>query len=48
VVVVAVVVVVVAAETAGVTSIVVVVGEGMTTPDEGSETTPNEEVRVGP
>jgi hypothetical protein len=44
-----VVVVVVAAETAGVTSIVVVVvGEGMTTPDEGSETTPKEEVRVGP
>jgi hypothetical protein len=42
------VVVVVAAETAGVTSIVVVVGEGMTTPEEGSETTPKEEVRVGP
>jgi hypothetical protein len=41
-------VVVVAAETAGVTSIVVVVGEGMTTPEEGSETTPKEEVRVGP
>ena len=48
VVVVAVTVVVVAAETAGVTSIVVVVGDGMTTPEEGSETTPNEEVRVGP
>jgi hypothetical protein len=47
-VVVVVVVVVVAADTAGVTSIVVVVGEGMTTPEEGSETTPNEEVRVGP
>ena len=46
------VVVVVGADTAGVTSIVVVVvdvvGEGMTTPDEGKETTPNDEMRVGP
>jgi hypothetical protein len=46
------VVVVVGAETAGVTGIVVVevelVGEGMTTPDGGSDTTPIEEVRVGP
>jgi hypothetical protein len=49
VVVVAAVVVVVATDAAGVTSIVVVVvGDGMTTPEEGSETTPNEEVRVGP
>jgi hypothetical protein len=50
--VVVVVVVVVGADTAGVTSIVVVVvavvGEGMTTPDEGKETTPNDEMRVGP
>ena len=39
-------------DAAGVTSIVVVVvdfvGEGMTIPEEGNETTPNEEVRVGP
>jgi hypothetical protein len=46
------VVVVVGADTAGVTGVVVVVvevvGEGMTTPDGGSETTPIEEVRVGP
>jgi len=46
------VVVVVGADAAGVTSIEVVVvdvvGEGMTTPDEGKETTPNDEVRVGP
>jgi hypothetical protein len=42
-------VVVVGAETAGVTAIVVVVvGDGMTTPDEGKETTPNDDVRVGP
>lgn len=47
-----VVVVVVGADTAGVTSIVVVdvdvVGEGTTTPDGGKETTPKEELRVGP
>jgi hypothetical protein len=46
------VVVVVIADTAGVTSIVEVVvdvvGEGMTTPDGGKETTPNDELRVGP
>jgi hypothetical protein len=46
------VVVVVGADTAGVTGIVVVVvdvvGEGITTPDGGSETTPIDEVRVGP
>lgn len=45
------VVVVVGADAAGVTSIEVVVvdvGEGMTTPDEGKETTPKDEVRVGP
>jgi hypothetical protein len=42
-------VVVVGAETAGVTGIVeVVVGDGITTPDEGSDTTPKEELRVGP
>jgi hypothetical protein len=40
---------VVGADTAGVTSIVdVVVGDGTTIPDEGSETTPKEEVSVGP
>ena len=44
-----VVVVVVGADTAGVTSmVVVVVGDGMTIPDEGNETTPNDEVSVGP
>jgi hypothetical protein len=44
-----VVVVVVGADTAGVTSrVVVVVGDGMTIPDEGSDTTPNDEVSVGP
>jgi hypothetical protein len=44
-----VVVVVVGADTAGVTArVVVVVGDGMTTPDGGSETTPSEEVSVGP
>jgi hypothetical protein len=49
VVVVVVVVVVGAADIGGVTSsVVVVVGDGMTTPDEGSETTPSEEVSVGP
>lgn len=54
VVVVAAVVVVVGADIAGVTAIVVVVvvvddvGEGTTTPDGGSETTPNDDVRVGP
>ena len=46
------VVVVVGADAAGVTSIEVdvvdVVGEGTTTPDDGKETTPNDEVRVGP
>ena len=43
------VVVVVGADTAGVTStVVVVVGDGMTMPDEGSDTTPNDEVSVGP
>jgi hypothetical protein len=46
------VVVVVGADTAGVTPNVVtvddVVGDGMTTPDCGNETTPNDEVRVGP
>jgi hypothetical protein len=43
------VVVVVGADTAGVTSmVVVVVGDGMTMPDGGSDTTPNDEVRVGP
>lgn len=45
-------IVVVGPETAGVTLIVVevvdVVGEGMTTPEEGNETPPNDEVRVGP
>jgi hypothetical protein len=40
---------VVGADIAGVTaSVVVVVGEGMTTPDEGRETTPIDDVRVGP
>jgi hypothetical protein len=47
-----VVVVVVGAEIAGVTLIVVVVvdvvGEGITTPEGGKETTPNDEVSVGP
>ena|ERR1039458_2049841 len=47
-----VVVVVVCADIAGDTGIVVVVvdvvGEGMTTPDGGKETTPNDEVSVGP
>lgn len=46
------VVVVVGAEIAGVTPIVVevveVVGEGMTTPDGGKETTPIDDVSVGP
>lgn len=43
------VVVVVGVEAAGGTSkVVVVVGDGMTMPDDGSETTPIEEVRVGP
>lgn len=49
------VVVVVGADTAGVTASVVVVvvvvdvvGEGMTTPEGGSETTPSDEVSVGP
>jgi hypothetical protein len=28
--------------------VVVVVGDGMTIPDEGRETTPNDEVSVGP
>jgi hypothetical protein len=42
-------VVVVGVDAAGGTSnVVLVVGDGMTTPDEGSETTPMEEVRVGP
>jgi hypothetical protein len=41
------VVVVVGADTAGITANVVV-GEGMTTPDGGSETTPSDEVNVGP
>jgi hypothetical protein len=44
--------VVVGAESAGVTEMVVVVvdvvGEEITTPFEGRETTPNDEVRVGP
>jgi len=43
---------VVGADTAGVTGIVVVVvddvGEGMTTPDGGRETTPIDDVSVGP
>jgi hypothetical protein len=44
-----VVVVVVGADTAGVTStVVVVVGDGMTTPDGGREMTPSDDVRVGP
>jgi hypothetical protein len=47
-----VVVVVVCADIAGDTGIVVVVvdvvGEGMTTPDGGKETTPNDDVSVGP
>jgi hypothetical protein len=46
------VVVVVGADTAGVTGIVVVVvevvGDGMTTPDGGKETTPMEDMSVGP
>ena len=46
------VVVVVGAEIAGVTGVVVVVvdvvGDGTTIPEGGKETTPNEEVRVGP
>jgi hypothetical protein len=48
------VVVVVGADTAGVTSRVVmvvvvdVVGDGITTPEGGSETTPSDKVRVGP
>ena len=46
------VVVVVGAETAGVTGVEVVVvevvGEGTTIPEEGKETTPKEEVSVGP
>ena len=43
------VVVVVGVEAAGGTSkVVVVVGDGITMPDDGSETTPIEEVRVGP
>ena len=42
-------VVVVGADAAGVTSIVeLVVGDGMTTPDDGSETTPRFELSVGP
>jgi hypothetical protein len=41
--------VVVGVEPAGVTSIdVVVVGEGMTMPEGGSDTTPMDEVSVGP
>jgi len=44
-----VVVVVVGADTAGVTStVVVVVGDGMTIPEGGSDTTPKDEVSVGP
>lgn len=43
-----VVVVVVGTDSAGVTSIVDVVGEAMTTPEGGSETTPKDEARVGP
>jgi hypothetical protein len=44
-----VVVVVVGVDAAGGTSkVVVVVGDGMTMPDGGSETTPKDEVRVGP
>jgi hypothetical protein len=36
-------------DAAGVTStVVVVVGDGMTMPDGGSDTTPTDEVRVGP
>lgn len=46
------VVVVVGADTAGVTPKVVVVddvvGDGMTTPEGGNDTTPNDEVKVGP
>ena len=46
------VVVVVGAEIAGVTGVVVVVvdvvGEGTTIPEGGNETTPNDEVSVGP
>lgn len=44
--------VVVGADTAGVTGVVVVVvvtvGEGITTPDDGNETTPIDRLRVGP
>jgi hypothetical protein len=36
-------------DTAGVTStVVVVVGDGMTIPEEGNDTTPKDEVSVGP